>query len=78
MRISPAGNNRFDGARASISTHVSLSGDAVYLGWDIICLGRPACQENFDTGKSANGSKYSGTESRSGLNSFAFMVLIRR
>ncbi|MCI1000424.1 urease accessory protein UreD [Ochrobactrum sp. C6C9] len=41
----------FDGAKASISTHVSLSGDAVYLGWDIFSLGRPACQESFDRGE---------------------------
>jgi urease accessory protein len=41
----------FDGAKASIGTKVSLSGDAVYLGWDIISLGRPACQESFDTGE---------------------------
>ncbi|MBA8842757.1 urease accessory protein [Ochrobactrum sp. RH1CCR137] len=41
----------FDGAKASISTHVSLSGDAVYLGWDIVSLGRPACRENFDAGE---------------------------
>lgn len=41
----------FDGAKASIGTKVFLSGDAVYLGWDIISLGRPACQESFDTGE---------------------------
>ncbi|MFB8341024.1 urease accessory protein UreD [Brucella cytisi] len=41
----------FNGAKASIGTKVSLSGDAVYLGWDIISLGRPACQESFDTGE---------------------------
>ncbi|MGH8010814.1 MAG: urease accessory protein UreD, partial [Candidatus Binatia bacterium] len=41
----------FDGAKASISTQVSLSRDAIYLGWDIISLGRPACQESFDKGE---------------------------
>lgn len=41
----------FDGARASISTHISLSGDAIYLGWEIVSLGRPACQERFDMGE---------------------------
>lgn len=41
----------FNGARASLNTQVSLSADAIYLGWDIISLGRPACGEAFTRGE---------------------------
>lgn len=41
----------FNGARAAISTRVTLTGDARYLGWEIICLGRPACGERFERGE---------------------------
>ncbi len=41
----------FNGARAAISTRVNLTGDARYLGWDIVCLGRPACGERFKQGE---------------------------
>lgn len=41
----------FNGARAAISTKVHLTGDARYLGWDIVCLGRPACGERFKQGE---------------------------
>lgn len=41
----------FNGARASMHTRVSLSADAIYLGWDIISLGRPACGEAFTRGE---------------------------
>jgi urease accessory protein len=40
----------FDGANARIETEVSLAGDATYVGWDFVCLGRPAARERFDTG----------------------------
>jgi urease accessory protein len=40
----------FDGARAQIETRVSLAAGATYVGWDFICLGRPAAQERFETG----------------------------
>jgi urease accessory protein len=41
----------FDGANAAIHTHVSLTGDATYVGWDFFCLGRPAADERFVTGQ---------------------------
>ncbi len=41
----------FDGAKAKIATHVSLSGNAAYLGWEIMSFGRPACGEAFNTGE---------------------------
>jgi urease accessory protein len=41
----------FDGARARIETDVKLTGDASFIGWDIVCLGRTASGERFDTGE---------------------------
>ena len=40
----------FDGALAHSRTRVDLAGDAVFLGWDLIALGRPAAGETFDRG----------------------------
>ncbi len=41
----------FEGADASISTHVMLADNAVYAGWDFISLGRPAAGERFLNGR---------------------------
>lgn len=41
----------FDGADARIETKVSLAPDATYVGWDFLCLGRPAAGERFETGR---------------------------
>jgi urease accessory protein len=40
----------FDGACATMTTHVALQGDARFMGWDILCLGRPGSGENFARG----------------------------
>lgn len=40
----------FDGANSDISTSVTLGEGATYVGWDFICLGRPAASERFDAG----------------------------
>jgi urease accessory protein len=40
----------FDGARAAITTSVSLARDATYVGWDFFSLGRPAAAESFGCG----------------------------
>lgn len=40
----------FDGADASIDTRVTLEAGATYVGWDFICLGRPAAGERFESG----------------------------
>jgi urease accessory protein len=40
----------FNGARAHSSTRVTLSSDARFLGWEILCLGRPAAGERFTHG----------------------------
>lgn len=44
----------FSGAEAALSTRVELAGDALYAGWDILCLGRPACAERFTRGRIVN------------------------
>ena len=40
----------FRGARARLSTRVKLSGQARFIGWEVLCLGRPACDEQFGSG----------------------------
>jgi urease accessory protein len=40
----------FDGARARLETEVRLTGDARYLGWEILCLGRTGSGERFARG----------------------------
>jgi len=40
----------FRGARARLATRVQLSGQSRFIGWEILCLGRPACDEHFGSG----------------------------
>jgi urease accessory protein len=44
----------FAGAEARLCTRIELSADAVYAGWEILCLGRPACAERFARGRIIN------------------------
>ncbi len=46
----PQGNIVFRGAQARAGLQVDLHGDAVYIGWDVMCLGRTASAEIFDAG----------------------------
>jgi len=41
----------FDGAHAQSHTRVELAGDAGFIGWEILCLGRPAAGETFTFGE---------------------------
>ena len=41
----------FDGARARSCTRVDLHGNSRFIGWEVVCLGRPAVQELFTTGE---------------------------
>jgi urease accessory protein len=41
----------FRGARARLSTQVELAGRARFIGWEVLCLGRPASGERFDAGE---------------------------
>lgn len=40
----------FSGCEANTSTIVNLQGDAQFIGWEIICLGRPASKDFFEEG----------------------------
>jgi urease accessory protein len=46
----PQGTIVFQGAQAASALTVDLAGDAVFIGWDVVCLGRTASAERFDTG----------------------------
>lgn len=41
----------FDGADATIDLRINLEGNATYVGWDFVCLGRPAADERFESGQ---------------------------
>jgi urease accessory protein len=43
----------FRGAHTRLATRVNLAGRARFIGWEILCLGRPASQEVFDVGSIA-------------------------
>ncbi len=47
----PQENIYFSGARADISTTVSLQGNASLIGWDLHCFGRPSADERFEAGR---------------------------
>lgn len=47
----PQENIFFPGAKAELSTSVDLHDNAVFIGWEIHCLGRPAVNERFDRGQ---------------------------
>ncbi len=47
----PQENILFDGARARVNTCVELQGTARFIGWEITCFGRPACDEAFALGR---------------------------
>ncbi|HHJ13394.1 MAG TPA: urease accessory protein UreD [Gammaproteobacteria bacterium] len=46
----PQENILFAGARLHSATCIELENDAVFIGWDITCLGRPANAERFEHG----------------------------
>lgn len=41
----------FAGAHARLATRIELTGNARFLGWEILGLGRPACGEAFRDGR---------------------------
>lgn len=41
----------FDGTHAVSETRVTLAGTAAFIGWEILCLGRPAAAETFTRGE---------------------------
>ncbi len=40
----------YAGCRATLATRVTLAPGARFIGWEVLCLGRPAAGERFDTG----------------------------
>ncbi|NJD06172.1 MAG: urease accessory protein UreD [Methylococcaceae bacterium] len=40
----------FDGARLESALHIDLNAGARFIGWDVVCFGRPACGEAFSSG----------------------------
>ena len=47
----PQGAIVFDGARACSTLRVALAGSARLVAWELVCLGRAAAGERFDTGR---------------------------
>lgn len=47
----------YDGANVGIGTDVSLAEDAAFIGWEVLCLGRRASGERFDSGRLAISSR---------------------
>jgi urease accessory protein len=41
----------FSGANATLSTRFDIADTSTTCGWEILCLGRPACNETFVTGQ---------------------------
>jgi urease accessory protein len=46
----PAETIVFDGAEVALETLVQLEGDAVFIGWELACFGRPAQGEGYQRG----------------------------
>ncbi|MGV6809012.1 MAG: urease accessory protein UreD [bacterium] len=47
----PQENIFFPAAKAKLHTHIQLSSQAKYIGWEINCLGRPTIDETFTQGQ---------------------------
>ena len=47
----PQENIVFDGSDAFLETRVSLREGARFIGWEVLCLGRPASGERFQNGR---------------------------
>jgi len=46
----PQENILFAGARLHARTRIELEDDAIFIGWDVTCFGRPSSHERFDHG----------------------------
>jgi urease accessory protein len=40
----------FDGAKGDLITEVELEGTGMFVGWDIVCMGRPSSEDWFEQG----------------------------
>lgn len=50
----PQENILFPGARVNSQTKIELSHNATFMGWEMVCLGRPSIDERFDNGSLFN------------------------
>ncbi|OIN12323.1 urease accessory protein UreD [Oceanisphaera psychrotolerans] len=41
----------FNGANGRLSTRIDVDANSRFIGWDLFCLGRPACDERFERGQ---------------------------
>ncbi len=41
----------FDGAQGRLAVRVDVEGSAAFLGWEVLCLGRPGAGESFARGR---------------------------
>lgn len=41
----------FDNANAHLDTRIEMDESARFIGWDLVCLGRPASNDDFDHGQ---------------------------
>ncbi len=46
----PQENIIFNKAKAELTTHIAMDAQSILIGWDIVCLGRPAAGEDFSQG----------------------------
>jgi urease accessory protein len=51
MEYFPQENIIFNGAEGEITTQVDLTGDGLFIGWEIACLGMQASKEEFEEGE---------------------------
>ena len=47
----PSENIFFPGAKVKLETRINLSKESHFIGWDILCLGRPSIDETFVNGQ---------------------------
>ena len=47
----PSENIFFPGAKVKLETRIKLFKESHFIGWDILCLGRPSIGETFDNGQ---------------------------
>ncbi|HMJ52355.1 MAG TPA: urease accessory protein UreD [Polyangiaceae bacterium] len=47
----PQENILFEGAQVRLETRIDLDPSSVFIGWDVLCLGRPASGERFRKGR---------------------------
>ncbi|MCP5132349.1 MAG: urease accessory protein UreD [Gammaproteobacteria bacterium] len=73
----PQENILYSGTQIHTLTRIELQGDARFLGWEILCLSRPAAGETFETGECRNSLNSGATENHSTWSMRVIRVVIR-